>query len=122
MKAIAFSERRCSIGNPACGYPCRASLAGKPCLRCGFDRQDRIETVLSGELERAMKNDEAWVFKFVSLLEEYAREEGLEFPQVPDSAGRRAYLRFLVSMGCTEEELLPIVQHEIGRASRRERV
>lgn len=59
-----------------------------------------------------MKNDEAWVSKFVSLLEEYAREEGLEFPHVPDSAGRRAYLRFLASTGCTEEELLPLVQHE----------
>jgi hypothetical protein len=50
--------------------------------------------------------------QFARLLDELVRSKGVELPNIPETAGRAAYLRFLGNRGYQEEELLPVIQRD----------
>jgi hypothetical protein len=47
-----------------------------------------------------------------AALNELLRSKGVDLPEIPESAGRHAYLRFLSDRGYDEEELLPVIQRD----------
>jgi hypothetical protein len=49
---------------------------------------------------------------FAQAIRELLTAHGVELPAIPDTPGRRAYLKFLSSMGYGEEEVLPVIDRK----------
>lgn len=50
--------------------------------------------------------------ELVKALDQLLETKGVELPNIPNSAGRNAYLCFLAERGYQEEELLPVIQRD----------